>query len=296
MSAPEFIGLEEREDKFVGLFVRHFVSLACVHAAIGTQREQYETKRRHSFNVSGFVISVAGEWLWVTAGHIIDEVDKLLREGRKLTYCRFLDWGASRKYHDTIPVEFDALRKGRVGGDDDCDCAAFPLSLSYRQMLESNGVVALDEAAWAAPPCQEKVDCCLLLGIPDELTVRHVNGAPGRHSIEVSPTCTLHFVRPELATPPDFSPKKAARIYGKVELRGPKCLESIAGMSGGPLFAVKRETDGTIRYWVVGVQSSWHKPTRMIAAWPIADFFNRVRQVLIDRAGASRASGGAGAQ
>ncbi len=263
---------------------------------MGKRRGQSEVERSHSFNVSGFVISVTDQWLWVTAGHIIDEVDKLLRGGRTLTYCRFLDWGQSRKYHDTIPVEFESLRKGRIGGDDDCDCAVFPLSPSYRQMLESNGVVALDEAAWAAPPCLEKVDCCLLLGIPHELTVRQEDRAPGLHRVEVCPTCTLHYVHPVSEPPPVFSPKAAPRIYGRIELRGPRHLESIEGMSGGPLLAVKRGSDGAIRYWVVGVQSSWHRPTCTIAAWPIADFFNRVRQVLIDRAGASHASAGAGAQ
>jgi len=46
-------------------------------------------------------------------------------------------------------------------------------------------------------------------------------------------------------------------------------LTDIAGMSGGPVFAVAHDGKNTLRYWVVAVQSTWLKSSRILAACPI---------------------------
>ena len=71
----------------------------------------------------------------------------------------------------------------------------------------------------------------------------------------------------------------AERFYGEVDFLtgedGQPVFDDIDGMSGGPILAFKRDASG-LRYWVIGVQSVWHKPTRTIGACPIQDFVHGV--------------------
>jgi hypothetical protein len=50
---------------------RHFVSLSCVQHA-----SESGDMRIHLF--SGFVVDIAGEWFYVTAGHILRDIRKAL--------------------------------------------------------------------------------------------------------------------------------------------------------------------------------------------------------------------------
>ena len=48
-------------------------------------------------------------------------------------------------------------------------------------------------------------------------------------------------------------------IYARVRDLG---VDDIAGMSGGPVLGFKRMPDGSLRSWVVGVQSGWVRSRR----------------------------------
>jgi len=273
--------MERHCDNVIRFFARHFVSLACVHeppaeatkADIGT------------FDISGFIMSVRACWFWVTAGHVIDEVDKLLAKGRRITQCGLLDsWGEGAQYQNTLPVEYEELRKGRIGAEHDFDCAIYPLSLLYRQALERNNVQALNEDSWSAAPGPESVDCYYLLGIPCLLTSVRKNEPGGGPRVQVWPECTFHYVEPLVEHPAHFSGEPAPRIYGRIHVEKPQLLPHIKGMSGGPLFAMKRDPEGRVRYWLAGIQSSWHKPTRTIAACPVKPLADALARV-IEQAG-----------
>jgi hypothetical protein len=60
-------------------------------------------------------------------------------------------------------------------------------------------------------------------------------------------------------------------------------LSSIVGMSGGPIFGLKKMPNGEWRYWVVALQSWWDAETKTVYGCPvpifaslIADWLDRV--------------------
>ena len=60
--------------------------------------------------------------------------------------------------------------------------------------------------------------------------------------------------------------KKGPRLYFDVALGAG--VTSIKGMSGGPVFALQHVANGKLRYWLVGVQSSWLPDKRIVAVCP----------------------------
>ena len=55
-------------------------------------------------------------------------------------------------------------------------------------------------------------------------------------------------------------------------------MDDIAGMSGGPIFGVKL-VDGRLRYWVIGIQSSWVERSRVICFCPSLPFFALIKEL-----------------
>ena len=61
-------------ERFVQSVGRHFVTLSCIQTA-QDQTQQYT----HVF--SGFMVEIAEEWFYVTAGHILRDVRKAVNAG-----------------------------------------------------------------------------------------------------------------------------------------------------------------------------------------------------------------------
>jgi len=108
------------------------------------------------------------------------------------------------------------------------------------------------------------------------------------------PAITFHQVDRVAERPPGMPEKAAPRVYGHIALppsgdKGEPPPSSIIGMSGGPIFGLKELAPGRVAYWVVGVQSSWHKLSKTIAWCPleplarhIDDQFGRIEKQVID--------------
>jgi len=124
----------------------------------------------------------------------------------------------------------------------------------YRDLLEANGVKALSEKSWEAPP--QIVEGYKLLGVPEQL-----NDAMDANWRTV--VTTLHIVDAFEGVPDAFEPSDAPLFYGKISMAEP--LTNIAGMSGGPIFSYTI-IDGQIRYWLFAMQSTWNKSDRTIKA------------------------------
>ena len=61
-------------------------------------------------------------------------------------------------------------------------------------------------------------------------------------------------------------------------------LNSIVGMSGGPIFGFRRYPNGEQRYWVVALQSWWDPETRTIYGCPVPIFARLVAEAFANDA------------
>ncbi|MBZ0298455.1 MAG: hypothetical protein K8J31_01885 [Anaerolineae bacterium] len=137
------------------------------------------------------------------------------------------------------------------------DYGVIPISLYYKKLLQSNNIIALDEQGWRIQP--NTVDFYYLLGIPEEL----IEYEPD--SISLLPV--LISVQQVDEKPAAFNEVEAEIFYGRIELGDQ--LDSIKGMSGGPIFAFHRFENGELRYFLTALQSRWNRYTGDIAACPV---------------------------
>jgi len=201
-------------------------------------------------------MSVSGHWFLVTAGHCISTIEEIQESGYEIENCQLVDSMRTGTVDQMpLPFVYDKSRTFRLSEDLALDFGVIYLSNYYRALLEMNGIKPLSETVWKKQP--ESVDFYKLLGVPSQLT-KEVDS-------QVVFSTTLHPVERLSEKPEGFRHTDIPQFYGKVYLDDE--VTSIEGMSGGPIFAFRRDSDG-LRYWLVAIQSRWLPESQSIAACP----------------------------
>ena len=217
--------------------------------------------RVHVF--SGFVVDVAGEWFYVTAGHILRDIRKAVEAGSTFDVWRLGDHTAGNRFNNTaVPYAFEldhwlVLEDSSAG----LDYATVHLGGLYRQQLEAGGVVAIAKDAWSDHIAD--YDHWALVGIPSE-TVSYDGKTIIAARVVLAPLTPAE-------APPLAEQKAQNQFYAKLADDSEQFVKDIVGMSGGPLFML-RNSDGTWKYSIIGVQSAWYPSARIVAACPFSSF------------------------
>lgn len=127
-------------------FRRHFVTLSCVQLPADDAQGKVRI-------FSGFVIDIDGDWFYVTAGHILRQVQEAISKGHKFDVWRLGDHaGADRFEGKAVPFEF-AVDDWIIVHDDDAglDYAVVQLRWLYRRCPEAGGITAIERQAWGTP-------------------------------------------------------------------------------------------------------------------------------------------------
>jgi hypothetical protein len=225
---------------------QHFVTLSCV-------QRPHDKSEDKPLIFSGFLIEIENIWLYVTAGHILRDIRKAIEAGSEFETWRLADKAA-------IPYAFD-LEKWLVIEEEKLglDYAAVWLDPLYCRQLEAGGTVPIPKVAWGDHVIE--YDHVVIVGVPSE-TVKYdqQNILTGR--IVLMPL--------KKAEAPERAGRKAEnQFYAKLKESGD--VKDIVGMSGGPVFALKK-MDGEWRYVVIGVQSGWYSSSQIIAVCPFSPF------------------------
>jgi hypothetical protein len=241
---------------------RHFVTLSCV--------ETLKDATEKVLVFSGFVVEVAGEWFYVTAGHIVRDVRLATGAGAKFDVWRLDDQSAGHSFGGAaIPLAFDLARWLELCDDEiGLDYAVFHLDGLYRRQLEAGGVVAIAKDAWAE--YIDDHDHWALLGVPSE-SVAYEKKNLIHARIVVAPL--------ESCDEPAAAGKKAQNQFF-ARLKDPATtLRDIDGMSGGPIFALKK-VDGVWKYSVIGVQSAFYDQSRILGACPFPSLGRALEKIV----------------
>ena len=252
------MALTKAEEEFAGMLGKHFISLNFYYSDVKGEADKLAS-------ISGFVMLIQDDWFFITAGHILRTVDQIIEQGAVVRRWSIFDGlGTDAKFDDAIPFDYASSQKGYCyDAKFEYDYAIIHLSEYYCNLLKANGITPLSEEYLLSPEIN-RVDAYYMLGIPQE-TVLVLEP-----SANVRGDAFFLRVTPE-QNPPHNLIKPFPRFYGRLE--GPNSPPSIEGMSGGPIFAIKREDSGAIRYWVIAVQSGWNSKERVIAACFIRPFF-----------------------
>ena len=232
-------------DEIVSKFARHLVPIRFLFVK-GTE-SYYRV-------YTAFVISVKGYWFLITAGHCIQEINRILSNGYEIRECSLIDtirFDAEHKF--PIPFDYEGANPFEIYDEDEFDFGFIFLRQYYVNLLKANNVIPFDETTWKHQPENPELFC--LLGVPGEMTST-LDG--GTYITQVMAWC-------EKIEKPDFLPNtESLMFYAKISIDNE--LDSIEGMSGGPIIAFQADDKGNARYWLYAVQSGWVKSEKIITA------------------------------
>ncbi len=250
-------------ERFLRSAGKHFVTLSCV-----------QTLADGAENVlvfSGFMVEALGEWFYVSAGHILRDIRRATEAGSKFNVWRLDDQTAGHRLK-AVPIDFD-LERWLVLDDDTIglDYAVLHIGGLYRAQLEAGGVEPIDKHSWSDHVTEH--DHWALLGIPSE-SVSYDGVTEIKARIVVAPL-------EHAAAPPLAGRKAENQFYGRLKEDTAGVVRDIDGMSGGPIFALKK-VGAEWRYSVIGVQSAWYRDARVIAACPFSSLGAALEEIVTE--------------
>lgn len=254
------------QEEMYGAFSQHIVALRFTFG--GPQGEV-------PFIVSGFVVELRGDWLFVTAGHIEDAIREHARRRFDYQYCDILDGFHPQRVFPLLPIRF-AYDPGRtLYCDDDVtgiDVAIIGLGPNVPRLLEANNVVPLRDDQW-------KLEIRTRGPRPTEA---YLVGFPAKHVAQLGSTAMrmeLNVV-PVVLQPVEMpTEQKILRFRAKLNPGEPNIAESIPGMSGCPWFVWEKQS-GETDYWVMAVQSSMLRDGGIVIGCPLWVFMDTLERQL----------------
>lgn len=234
-------------------FCRHLVALCVVYRAKSADSVQQFT------GYAGTIIHIADACYFLTAGHSLRKIKEALGNQEVIVERAILADAFGNPKFGEHPIPFDLENAPMFFIDDDeegLDFGVVHVDDHLVRLLALNDVVVIDEPNWIH---QHRVsfDGYSMLGLPEEWTSAFVSST-GYAVVSPTMLAVTRDVEAEAE-----QPTRHDRFIGQVVL--PAGLQSLNGMSGGPIFGFNFE-GGRARYWVVAIQSSWIPSTRQIYA------------------------------
>lgn len=263
------------DPQFLGSIRRHFVGFG---GTVHDIKDGRPVEERH-FACSGFVVEIRGVWCFVTAGHVFTEIDNEVRRGKlRVLKCGFADYfSAEARIKEPTPIDYNDTQKIVVNDSaTGLDIGIVALRDFFRAGMQANGVRPIPVAAWAGrePPGYSDY---AILGLPLEANEPVERQGPRGPQIGHVVTLTLVGVDALVPTPAEYHSSPVPRFVGRLRDNGE--LQSIEGMSGGPILGISSR-EGGWDYACVGVQSGWHSQTRIVLATPMGIVVETIEKLL----------------
>ena len=247
--------MEVTKNELVAFFHRHLVPI-CLVFTIENKAAVYVA--------TAFVLSAQDEWFLVTAGHVALDIKSYLENPK---YCLekvlLYDYGGSGAVHyEPIPFELISDNIIILGDETTLDYSVIHLRPHYKNLLIANNIEPLNEEVWLKQP--QNPDFFWMIGVPRQMVSVEWNNDANSAINQINIVTTLIQVKHAIQRPVGLAKRSSARWYGYAKLVPP--IDDISGMSGAPIFAFKQSDSGELRYWLIGIQSSWNRGNKAIAA------------------------------
>jgi hypothetical protein len=244
------------------------------------QVEVRASGERRTAIYSGFFLGHRDRYFWATAGHVIAELQSILRSDTLLLRQAWLRDGQPMENEDasSIPIALDLENMIALEVDDPTDVLGgmdfglMRLSPLVLEAIRRNPGASflpaedsLEQRAWAG---------LYGIGTPAE-SVTYSTKRNVRFDIHCLPIEVLD------SPPSEVDPVPMA-LYGRLLQLGDvnRKIASVEGMSGGPVFAVEPRSQVDYGFRLVGVQSAWHRSTRTMRISPIADIIRFIDRTI----------------
>ena len=218
---------------------------------------------------SGFLFEFKETLIWFTAGHITDEINKVLSDkSSKNLNGRWIDWeiipGA-----DSIPVNFQEFHLFS-GWDYGHDLGMYIMGSLEREIIVRNTHSICFSMNHVDNIQSFEPEGYYLLGFPASLTEKT---KVDETQVYRSTLICLPIEKIPFSTDLGFEDPDPNAFYGKI-VDFPDASDvqiKVPGMSGGPIIGVKRDSAKGIDYRLYAIQSKWLSESRIIKAEPILE-------------------------
>ncbi len=231
---------------------RELLAHLCRHSVAGCIRYAHligeHAGKEFTYALSGFVIEANSHWLLVTAGHVLNEIDRLSSADGVVIKAQFLMdvFGPAPADPHPIPFEFTSARRALLDDSQSgLDGAIVELNDNHRNLLSFNGIEPAPFLYGAKPPPLDYVRLCVV-GFPAE----RVN----------NDRIQAQYVPLELI-PQEANSVASHDVVAHIkDLSG---ITDIKGMSGSPIYGVFDDQDGVRKYHLMAIQTSWNGKDRI---------------------------------
>jgi hypothetical protein len=231
---------------------------------------------------TGFLLLHGDELLWITAGHVVEEIDQILESHDfHVSVMKWLD-GFDVPGAETVPVHRENLQS-KSWKSEGIDVGVALLSpLDARNLLANKELFPIEETIWMKL-AEASPEGYYLLGYPRAWNQFEERPAPDKkvlRSITANLACipVIEIIPSDDATPESFWSNPTA-FFGKI-IEYPDVpsfdVDDLHGMSGGAIVSVERDPDGRIRYRLVGVVSKWLRSESIVRAEPIKELAHAI--------------------
>ena len=224
---------------------------------------------------SGILLEYKGSLLWLTAGHVIDNIDSVLKHPSfKVSTMRWLD-DYDTPEAGSIPINYSNLDM-RSWTTQNIDFGVINIALLERQCLKANKeTIAINSEIWRNLN-QASPEGYYIVGYPrawNNYSEKRLEGNKILKSIWTNIACIpLLPIAPPSNTNDDPFWNSDGAFYGQL-INYPDMedfqIETISGMSGGPIFTIERTPNSQFAYRLAGLQSAWKPESKIIRGTPI---------------------------
>lgn len=287
---PEGFEISELENTEVGeelkRCIHSLVGLCCVSYPVNFGNDLKNELKSHFF--SGFVFEYADKWYWMTAGHILEEIELTLNHANYvLRDFALLDhFGPGELNKMAIPFDYaSAWKYYEYDTSKGLDYGIVELREHDKRLMRLNNVPAITIAEWEDAATFTYIGH-FMAGLPLDAVESHIRSNQDVAVIS-SRTCpSVMYLEMQTETQFGDTQTEYPRIVSKLSPNWPE--GDIKGMSGGPVFGICKETN---EYRIVGIQSSWRARERVAFATPLQVAGPKCVQAILDRCEAEKGLG-----
>ena len=261
-------------------------AVTCSVVGLGYTAKKSDSSERTYQHTSGFLLTIEDTWYFVTAGHVFTYKEKLKHAGYSIGQWHFDDSAGWTEKERRIPPPFTFTNEDTFvyETDEGHDYGAIRIKPFHRRELEANEKVALTEHQWESDTIPDLKAFCIV-GVPGE----RVQPLDTSDQFIVNKGLAFLEVIPvqEENVPQKFR-RKTSCFYGEIadELTDEASritVESIKGMSGGPIFALLFTETGTLTATVIAIQSAWRPEERLVIGCPVKGFPEHLQEFFNSR-------------
>jgi hypothetical protein len=227
-----------------------------------------------AWSSSCFFVVVNQHLLMCTAAHVIDEILEVMKSGVVLDHWHIND--VFTKPSGALVYPFDVMERERLYLREDTlglDYCLIYVDWLTTENVQHSGVRAItaERTADAA-----EADKLVLTGFASDYTKKNGASISQRHYV---------LGVTEIERPQNWNPDQNQRsIFGLLDTAESEELNvlDIGGMSGGPIFGLIKQEDGSSLIRLVAIQSGWSQERRIITACPIGPFLAAVERLIAE--------------